>query len=178
VNYYFKIYLFLIVVCFFSGHCEASQLNDYCKNQFFDNGSCPDNICSLTCAEFSEEGKCLAKECYGKVCFEISLKNCPKEFCDILIGCSGEKVCYSLPAYESDDCGKLAYTGGNKCCEGFIKKCGVEYLDKTCEMSPINSSYSVAMCLPCGNGVCNQFENRCNCPEDCGKSNVPIKSSK
>ena len=30
------------------------------------------------------------------------------------------------------------------------------------------------VCLPCGNGVCNEHENWCNCPEDCKKNETNV----
>ena len=94
---------------------------------------------------------------------------CPTDHCQIMISCNGKKICYAQIKSESLKCGGLAYAGQDvSCCEGLVKRCGVEFFEGTC--SPYSKN-SIPVCLPCGNGICNEFENRCNCPEDCGKPN-------
>lgn len=72
-------------------------------------------------------------------------------------------------AGEKADCGDVAYAGQDvACCEGLVRRCGIEFLDGTCDMEGQDSVYNLPICIPCGDGLCGQFENRCNCPEDCG----------
>ncbi len=53
-------------------------------------------------------------------------------------------------------------TGGLPCCEGLVSvPYGMEQ-DGECLFE-----YCGDICRPCGNGVCDEGENRCNCPEDC-----------
>ena len=104
-----------------------------------------------------------------KSCLEFSAEDCPEKFCRIMVGCSGKEMCYFPRQYDPPECGGLSYDGQEaECCEGFVKKCGIEFFDGSCDMEEGYKSYEgVPICLPCGNGICNQFENRCNCPEDC-----------
>jgi len=49
------------------------------------------------------------------------------------------------------------------CCEGLIKvPMAFEDEDGRCVAATCGS-----ICRPCGNGICDDNENRCNCPEDC-----------
>jgi hypothetical protein len=37
-----------------------------------------------------------------------------------------------------------------------------------------NTAYHLPICIPCGDGVCTNFENHCNCPEDCKKEIIEL----
>jgi hypothetical protein len=60
-------------------------------------------------------------------------------------------------------------TGKTKeCCTGLdsISACSPNPDDPTCEgYSEIVGCGSI--CSDCGNNICEDWENRCNCPEDC-----------
>jgi len=58
-----------------------------------------------------------------------------------------------------------------ECCEGLVKiytglryEPDNEYAD---ENGCIYLEGSAYICSDCGNGICESWENRCNCPEDC-----------
>lgn len=55
------------------------------------------------------------------------------------------------------------------CCAGLrpVKPLGPNrsYPDGPCILT---SAISAFVCLPCGNGICDSYENSCSCPEDCG----------
>jgi hypothetical protein len=53
------------------------------------------------------------------------------------------------------------------CCAGLKKSPALEPGDGGTCVASGGASLSVAVCLPCGNGVCDKDENRCNCPSDC-----------
>ena len=89
-----------------------------------------------------------------------------------------------LWAFYKGNCGqkyvkKLACIGaggwvfpGHKCCEGLVGRGVAEVRpDGTCARRT-----GWGICLPCGNGVCDPSENRCNCPEDCKKSSILVPS--
>ena len=161
----------LIVFGFFSFQVEEGVCQDlskeHCRQDYEDNGACPEDLCELGCFNGVHGDSC-QKECRPRPCIEIPVDKCPLERCDILEGCNQEKVCYYKIPTPQGDCGGLAYQGQSlSCCEGFVKRCGIEFFDGSCDMTGKFSIYSISMCLPCGNGICNQFENRCNCPEDC-----------
>ncbi len=83
-------------------------------------------------------------------------------------GCEGKYICYPKLIVPAGGCGGLGYQGGEvECCAGLVKRCGVENFDGRCDVTPRNSVHSVPTCIPCGDKICGQFENKCNCSEDC-----------
>ncbi len=150
----------------FTSSLKADELGEYCADIYEKEEECPKDKCMQTCyAGILFDGCDIG--CFPKSCLELSVDDCPEDSCQIMDGCSGKKVCY-YKVQPAGGCGGLAYTGQDvQCCEGMVKRCGVEFFDGTCDMKGSNSVDSVAACLPCGNGICNQFENSCNCPEDC-----------
>ncbi|MBF0385720.1 MAG: hypothetical protein HQL27_07590 [Candidatus Omnitrophica bacterium] len=138
-----------------------------CDKVYKETKACPAEMCFLTCGSKSTKDKC-EQECISLECFEISPENCPTDKCMALKGCNDSDVCYDKMDTEPIPCGDLSYPWQDvECCEGLVKRCGIEFFDGTCDMAGQHTVYSVPVCLPCGNGICNQFENRCNCPEDC-----------
>lgn len=149
------------------GEGAASGLMEHCQSAYKKKKQCPEDVCMFNCfGAITYEG--CEKGCYPKPCLEIDVESCPLSDCQILKGCNDINRCY--PQIDSGlECGDLAYQGQDvECCEGMVRRCGLEYFDRTCDMVAEKSVYGVPICVPCGNGICNQFENRCNCPEDCG----------
>ncbi len=145
----------------------VKDLNDYCEITYQTKLECPSKVCF---AYFDDQGesKGFVMRCKAKTCLNLAAVNCPLDACRIMQGCDDVPICYPPDTREPPQCGGLAYDGQDvPCCDGFIKRCGVEYFDGSCDMSGKYSIYGVPACLPCGNGTCNQFENKCNCPEDC-----------
>lgn len=53
---------------------------------------------------------------------------------------------------------------GMECCPGYISRPDMKVAsDGSCQQLDGTS----ADCLPCGNKICDERENICNCPEDC-----------
>lgn len=144
-------------------------LAEKCGQTFAATGECPSDLCALQCVQpqGDVQGNCLPV-CAAKSCLQIKVDHCPLEFCAIMEDCAGQKIChYKMLA--SVQCGDLAYSGQDvECCDGLVKRCGIEFYDHTCDMEGKNSAYNLPICIPCGDGTCGQFENLCNCPEDCG----------
>ena len=166
-----RLTLILTILSFFSTSVfaqvhTADDIRQLCLSAYEKQGTCPAETCRFVCVEGTFKDGCLLA-CEPKDCLQLSVENCPLDSCQIMDGCvEKEKVCY--PKIEDpSECGELAYVGGKDCCEGFVKRCGIEFFDGTCDMVGTNTASSTPICLPCGNGICNQFENRCNCPEDC-----------
>ena len=141
---------------------ESPSVN--CDDAFKTNSFCPKETCALNI-------KCHGGDCQfvcePSPCMGIDAQHCPRDRCQLLEGCEDKKkVCYDK-ADNPPSCGDIGYAGESKCCQGLVKRCGVEFFDKTCDMVGKNSIYSIPICIPCGNGTCNQFEDQCNCPEDC-----------
>lgn len=143
-----------------------NNLADYCQEEYLTNASCPVESCRVECTPRPEFNDCLM-QCLPRDCVEIDVEHCPTDTCQLLDGCSGEKVCYYKYDQPEPACGSLGYVGDSPCCEGLSKRCGIEFLDRSCDMKGEYSIYSVPVCIPCTDGVCINFENRCNCPEDC-----------
>ena len=170
------IILFVIVIISSAANSYAREnLAGYCLDTYQKTGTCPKDVCSYLCPGGKFYNGCELL-CQPKVCLQLSADDCPTDTCQIVVGCTGEKICYNKLKEATQKCGGLSFPGQDvPCCEGFVKRCGVEFFDGTCDMIGKHSRNSIPICLPCGNGICNQFENRCNCPEDCGKPNSSRK---
>ena len=145
----------------------AEGLAAFCENTYKEKKQCPEDVCMFNCLGAIAYQGC-EKGCYPRSCLEIPVESCPVSDCQVLKGCEDIDRCF--PQTEAAECGDLAYQGQDvECCKGFVRRCGFEFFDRTCDMVGEKSVYGVPVCIPCGNGICNQFENRCNCPEDCGQ---------
>lgn len=98
---------------------------------------------------------------------------------------TGVQICCGLPgelpggncllgytlAHNADTC--IAVGGGfdlkdtslgAHCCAGLVSRAPSSLLENgICAAPPV----SAAVCLPCGDGVCQKIEDRCSCPADC-----------
>lgn len=148
---------------------------DYCTNTYQSKNNCPDATCLLQCADGSQIPNC-PLACVPRDCKTISVESCPKDFCSVVVDCSEQKNCLpKISEYQVPTCGALAYSAQDvNCCKGLVKRCGFDYLDGSCNMKGNGTSYSFPICIPCGDGVCTNFENHCNCPEDCPKEIIPL----
>lgn len=157
----------IISACFFIPATAFAQdaFLDFCLESYLTNKSCPEKTCELRCIHNTPD---CVQMCLPKECTKIPAKDCPLKYCEVMTDCSDEKICHYKMTGEKPECGNLAYAGQDaECCDGLIKRCGVAFLDGRCDMEGKNSVYNLPICIPCGDGVCGQFEDRCNCPEDC-----------
>jgi len=146
---------------------KNQDLWDYCSKIYNKKVLCPKDVC-VSSFKVNQQGIGYVMRCEPKTCLSLDAQNCPTDTCQIMKGCGGDDVCFPRDERKPPVCGGLAYEGQDvECCPGFVKRCGVEFFDGSCGMKGKYSVYGVPICLPCGNGICNQFENRCNCPEDC-----------
>ena len=147
---------------------KEDDLSKSCGTIFEETGKCPEDKCEIGCGgggPFDVGGCPMA--CYLKPCNAFTSKNCPLESCRIMTNCEGQEVCYYKSVGEPPECGVSSYYGQDvACCEGLIKRCGEVLEDGSCD-STLGGYDDLPWCLPCGNGVCDQFENKCSCPEDC-----------
>ena len=168
-----KVVILVIVLLSFA-FCAAAQdakltklqtlddLAKICHESYEQKAECPKEFCELKCAVTDNVNEC-RMTCFVKECGQIAADHCPLDSCQRITGCDGALKCFKKSSKQPPLCGGLAYAGGEvECCQGFVKRCGIEYFDGRC-----NIEGDIPICLPCGNGICNQFENRCNCPEDC-----------
>lgn len=142
------------------------NLENHCAETFATTKKCPEPQCRKMCEGGLEYDGCRIT-CAAKDCIELTVEECPEDVCQVIKGCEDKDICYYKLKKEPEKCGELAYSGNLECCNNMKKKCGIEFYDGTCDMAPKNSVYSAPLCISCGNGYCNQFENKCNCPEDC-----------
>ncbi len=77
-----------------------------------------------------------------------------------LRGECGEEYLHPVPCAEAGERRGVAV----ECCEGLVEISGGCIVDHACQ--PLIGSF--ALCSACGDGVCDEWENPCNCPEDCG----------
>ncbi len=149
---------------------------DYCAGAYQKGSGCPPAACQLQCADGSKTPEC-AMACVPRECKTISVDSCPKDFCSIVVDCSEQKNCLpKIPEDQVPECGPLAYSAQDvNCCKGLVKRCGFDYLDGKCNMQGKGTVYRFPICIPCGDGVCTNFENHCNCPEDCKKDIIPLE---
>lgn len=147
---------------------EPESFLDYCLKSFLKNDDCPDHICEMKCPPSQAKDPKCVKDCLPKDCKAIQAKDCPLEHCAVMTDCSDNKICHYQMAGEKPACGDLSYGGQEvECCPGLVKRCGLQFLEGHCDMEGKNSIYNIPICIPCGDGICGQFEDRCNCPEDC-----------
>jgi len=132
----------------FGCHYYSTRVNrtDFIKIMREHNGSCPVIVenCSIVPEAICKEGKCVVKA------------PCAKE---------GE-IIHELASEEKD----------KNCCEGLLRvsPCPRQLIiGEKCYYKPYtneggaSSGCFASACINCGNGVCNKYEDFCNCPKDC-----------
>lgn len=166
-----SIVLSMVFITLFPADAQMNFLA-HCFDVYKKTEKCPEAICNLECIPQDGKSEC-ENVCLPKECTKIDVNACPPDFCNVMINCSEKETCYFKMIGEQAKCGDLAYAGqGVECCEGLVRRCGVEFLDGTCDMKGENSVYSLSICIPCGDDICGQFEDACNCPEDCRKGGL------
>lgn len=147
---------------------QESAYLEYCYSTYVQKKNCPD-ICQLQCSDETTGKECEVYWCLPRKCTEFKSPQCPEQYCAVMTNCSDEKICHYKMEGEPAECGDESYAGQDvPCCPGLVRRCGYEFADGTCDMEGKNDTvYSLPICIPCGDGVCGQFESYCNCPEDC-----------
>lgn len=101
-----------------------------------------------------------------------------------LVSCTDSLGCPKLMKCENSVCvdvgcveeGKTGPSAGinpdwldhlpSKCCPGLKEITYKTYFDDNCERTMIVGAPSF-ICSNCGNKICEEWETKCNCPEDC-----------
>jgi|GEM_PF-3843819 len=102
-------------------------------------------------------------------CEGLPLERCGAfpQHCREAAYCDGTRFCSAWSGEEA--CAQEGSTAGPMaCCSGLLPRCGVVSKEGTCD-----SQFGTAarpVCLRCGDGVCDEGETRCDCPEDCDLS--------
>src|SRR5690606_6458137 len=101
--------------------------------------------------------------CVDKRCADIPAQDCPAGRCQLERRCDGELVCLEADS-SSADCGVPGYVSeSTRCCAGLQRRCGRLGGEGQCRLD------TFPQCLACGDGTCEEGEDSCNCPEDCGE---------
>ena len=77
-----------------------------------------------------------------------------------LLGDCGEEYVHPVPCAEAGENRGVAVV----CCEGLVEIDNAYVEDYVCY--PLLGAF--ALCSACGDEACDDWENSCNCPEDCG----------
>ena len=77
-----------------------------------------------------------------------------------LLGDCGEEYVHPVGCAEAGEHRGVAV----ECCEGLVEIPNAYSQDHVCQY--LLGAFS--LCSDCGNGICEDWENSCNCPEDCG----------
>jgi hypothetical protein len=153
----------------------------YCENGCI-NGACIKEIGTLTCKE-----ECQAKGYVTGICRSWSvvpdaewgckdneLNIGQTSDCSVPFGLVGASKTCCCQKEAQEDCRDENYECTIKdipCCSG-LKEVPYAFVGPggSCIAATCGS-----ICRPCGNGVCDANENKCNCPEDCGEGdeNLP-----
>lgn len=75
---------------------------------------------------------------------------CMNDYCQVMPSCRDESA--------------FCMISDVPCCEGLVE---VPSMGVTADGICTSPTPCGGVCRPCGNGVCDSNENKCNCPEDC-----------
>jgi hypothetical protein len=125
--------------------------------------ACPLTSCGADCDEHTEAGY---RVCCGR---ETEI---PDVSCVDLSKPNGEFGMYG-GCLEDGQTFDAKFVGA-VCCEGLVRtELFIEMSGAPFGPPPGGCAFAAApstkVCLPCGNGVCDAKENRCNCPQDCAE---------
>jgi len=180
---------FLIVLVIVSGCTQSPQDKpdqkllaggEECK----ENTECQSDVCDLYKQNM---GKCAPEPCSpGEktnhndfYCDQNGQWEESKQAGDV---CAESYECYEEKGYENPAFRKReSVSCTNKICtyEAIQNQCEKQNLteilnkneyDDQCTQNLVKQESEKRVCTPCGNGVCDQDETKCNCPEDCKKS--------
>jgi hypothetical protein len=148
-----KILLLLVVfLCSTVGFCgllhaETAPQDESSVETSEEAAALPDM--TLSGMDQHEEGDGLAELIS---CHRISVEECPIDRCAVMTNCRGQQICY-FKMIDPPVCGNLSYAGQDvPCCPGMVRRCGMAFLDMSCDLHGDNSEYHLPICIPCGDG--------------------------
>jgi len=144
--------------------CATTNCEDYRYN------NCPEG-CVKRCVSSSccMPPECDVPRCTGD-CNGPGSCTSPDEICGDGV-CSPEETIDNCPQdCKTEECageGELipVYPGAPECCEGLTR---ISISDPLPDGKCVTADGGV-FCSDCGNGACEEWENECNCPKDCGE---------
>jgi len=136
------------------------------------NNTCPTHLCA---------GAFFCTKCGNGVCGPGENKcNCPKDCAQI--SCTNDFDCPEKMKCQNSTCVDVGCIGEGKmapgpvspdyikhmateCCQGLESIMYSGYFDQNCNPTGLAGAGSV--CSKCGNGICESWETKCTCPQDC-----------
>ena len=142
---------------------------DYCNSydgtlvEYFCSGTYGMQFNSITCPGVCEDGACVEAE--EVECIVSS--DCPSQMkCEdstcVDVGCIAEGEYAPSAGINPESLDHLA----TECCSGLTSITYSEYYDDDCAWQPLAGA-PTGVCANCGNGICEAYETKCNCPADC-----------
>ena len=127
--------------------------------------------------ELQKKGEEIKIKAEEKIEEEISCKDsldCPSQMkCEnsvcIDVGCIEEGHRTPIVAVSPEGIESLEHMA-TECCEGLKAIHAPDEFDENCSLKPIVVGVigrPQQVCSKCGNGICEGWETKCNCPEDC-----------
>lgn len=151
---------------------SARSISSYGEWIVFCSGRdpCPSDLCKEDCGG---SGSSCHLECVPQACSRVAAVHCPVDACDLIIDCAGQERCWPTSyGEEPRQCGEIGYWGQEvECCDGLALRCGGwDRLTLACDpvMDTADGQGFIPVCLACGDGTCGDYEESCNCSEDCG----------
>lgn len=145
--------------------CSASSVDGECQSE----PQCATDCCDGAGTDGAIPA-CGEVCCRERRCAEIPPDHCPSGRCQLVNGCDDELRCVPVYPGPLPECGKVTATNPKlACCQGLTRRCGRLSSDGTCDHAYGMGAGNAAICIACGDGTCEDVENPCNCPEDCGE---------
>ena len=99
--------------------------------------------------------------------------DCPEKmkcenFVCVDVGCVGEGEVIPATSISPEGFKKRKHIA-TECCEGLRPIIISSQYDENCNLKPplVGVQGGMTVCSKCGNGICEKWESKCNCPEDC-----------
>lgn len=151
----------LLADCNYWGNCTKKAYESCGKDSDCESGVCN---CIKQDSKVCEPVNCtpgdVATDCAG-----IVVKRCSQDASWAGVE-NGEQTCKDNPACDLN----------KPCAGGLIRALRKDQYGKDCQES-MAQMILPTVCIPCGNGICDDNESQCNCPEDC-EGSLAIGSSK
>jgi len=143
---------FLALFLLFSVNAVPNPASVYCHEQGYTS--------ELRENEEGQYGVCIFPD--GSECEEWQY------YCKCMLngtGCWSDNFSCDFPCqeYSCKKAGESSFVFG--CCEGLKEITPIIAYDEEC--NEIGCTGCTSVCSDCGNNICEEWENKCNCPEDC-----------
>ncbi len=169
---------FLVLLLIITACAQANNVRTDCRS----DADCQSGVCNLMKAD---NGVCAAEPCipgertttnhfFCNIEKEWQQSKLPGDSCTYDYECFRQS-CFMNPSCELADIPAVTCTD-NVCVSEFqLNECEQQGMKKILQKDQFNADCFESLaqrvlptvCAPCGNGICDDVESRCNCPEDC-----------